>query len=239
MRFHELARHMAPDQPFYCFQAQGIDGSLPCLSQVEDMADLYLEHLRAAQSRGPYFLGGYSFGGLVAIEMARRLQAVSEEVRLVVLVDTYLPEPNENYSLLGRFFGLSTEQKLAYIRKRSTRYVRGIKRRIDSLSLPPAIKAVREACAVAEQRYKPQAYAGPIVLFRASEKALRGLDDPQGGWRKYASEGFEVHEIDGDHGNILNEPQVRQLAVQLRARLRMAQSESVQREAPVHSLISR
>jgi amino acid adenylation domain-containing protein len=239
MRFHELARHMVPDQPFYCFQAQGMDGKLPCLDRVEDMATLYLEHLRAAQPEGPYFLGGYSFGGLVALEMARRLLAQQEDVRVLTLVDTYLPAPNERRSLLGKFFGLSAEQKQAYLKKRATRYARGIKRRIDALSLPPAIKAVREACAVAEKRYTPQAYAGRVVLFRASEKALRGLDDGQGGWEEYALGGIEVHEIDGDHGNILNEPQVRQLAAAIRTRLEKAQGEFVEDTARVPSLSSR
>jgi len=122
MRFHELARHMVPDQPFYCFQAQGMDGKLPCLDRVEDMAALYLEHLRAVQPQGPYFLGGYSFGGLVALEMARRLVERQEEVRALTLVDTYLPAPKNGQSLLEKFFGLSTEQKLAYLKKRLTRY---------------------------------------------------------------------------------------------------------------------
>jgi len=98
MRFHELARHMVPDQPFYCFQAQGMDGKLPCLDRVEDMAALYLEHLRAVQPQGPYFLGGYSFGGLVALEMARRLVERQEEVRALTLVDTYLPAPKNGQS---------------------------------------------------------------------------------------------------------------------------------------------
>ncbi len=231
MRFHELARHMVSDQPFFCFQAQGIDGKLPCLDRVEEMADLYLEHLRVAQSHGPYFLGGYSFGGLVALEMARLLRAANEEVALLALVDTYLPSKNESQSLLRRFAGLTFEQKRAYLKKRATRYVRGIRRRIDALSLPPAIKAVREACAVAERRYAPQRYDGHVVLFRASEKALRGLDDARGGWQDYAAGGVEIHEVDGDHGNMLNEPQVRQLAAQIRARMEQAQAELVEADA--------
>jgi aspartate racemase len=239
MRFHELARHMVPDQPFYCFQAQGMDGKLPCLDRLEDMASLYLEHLRAIQPRGPYFLGGYSFGGLVALEMARRLMAEQEEVKLLALVDTYFPGTKQRRSLLGKFFRLSTEQKLAYLKKRATRYQRGIKRRIDAFSLPPAIKAVREACAVAEQRYEPQVYPGRVVLFRASEKALRGLEDAQGGWRKYTAGDMEVREIDGDHGNILNEPQVKQLAAEIRMRLEKAQSEQLEDYASLHSLDSR
>ena len=225
MRFHELARHMAPDQPFFCFQAQGIDGKLPVLDQVDDMAELYFEHLRRAQPEGPYYLGGYSFGGLVALEMARRLLAAGEEIGLLALVDTYFVSRQAGSSLLGRFFSLSSEQKIAYLKKRATRYRRGIKRRIDSLSLPLAVKVVREACAAAEQKYRPSVYSGAVTLFRASEKALRGLDDAQDGWQQYAAGGLEIHEIDGDHGNILNEPKVRQLAAALRARLDQARLE--------------
>jgi amino acid adenylation domain-containing protein len=221
MRFHELSRHMT-DRPFLCFQAQGIDGALPVLDRVEAMADLYCEHLRKAQPEGPYYLGGYSFGGLVAVEMARRLAEAGQEVALLALVDTYFVSQRENSSLVGRFFSLSLDQKLAYMKKRATRYGRGIKRRIDALSLPAAVKAVREACAVAEGNYRPSNFSVPMTLFRAREKALRGLDGAANGWRKYALGGLEIQEVDGDHGNILNEPNVRQLAGMLRARLDQA-----------------
>jgi amino acid adenylation domain-containing protein len=226
MRFHELAKHMVPDQPFHCFQAQGMDGKLPCLNRVEEMADLYLQHMRATQPQGPYFLGGYSFGGLVALEMARRLRATGEEVGLLTLVDTYLPGAKESQSLIGRFLSLSSAQKWAYFKKRVVRYRRGIKRRIVALYLPPAIKAVRGACATAEHQYQPKSYDGSMVIFRASEKALRGLDDPKGSWQKYVAGAVEIHEVDGDHGNILNDPQVKLLAAQIRARLETAQSET-------------
>jgi thioesterase domain-containing protein len=225
MRFHDLARSLAPDQPFVCFQAQGIDGKLPVLERVEDMASLYLEHLRKAQPEGPYYLGGYSFGGLVALEVARRLADAGQEIGLLALVDTYFVGQGQQSSLLSRFSSLSLEQKLAYLKKRATRYGRGIKRRIDSLSLPQAVKAVRSACAQAEQKYRPSPFSVPLTLFRASEKALRGLDDSQNGWQKYAAGGLEIHEIDGDHGNILNEPNVRQLAAALRARIERAMTE--------------
>jgi len=73
---------------------------------------LYLEHLRAVQPQGPYFLGGYSFGGLVALEMARRLVERQEEVRALTLVDNLSSGAENGQSLLEKFFGLSTEQKL-------------------------------------------------------------------------------------------------------------------------------
>ena len=160
MRFHDLARHMGDDRPFLCFQAQGIDGKLPVLDRVDPMAELYCEHLRKVQPDGPYYLGGYSFGGLVALEMARRLADAGQEIALLALVDTYFVGQQAGSSLLNRFFSLSLQQKLAYIKKRMTRYARGIKRRIDSLSLPVPVKAVREACAVAEQQLSSNGILG-------------------------------------------------------------------------------
>lgn len=223
MRFHELAKHMAPDQPFVCFQAQGIDGNLSVLDEVNDMAELYLKHLGTAQSGGPYYLGGYSFGGLVALEMARRLAETGEEIGSLILVDTYLGGGHGEPSLVSRFFSLTWQQKLAYLRKRAGRYRRGVKRRIDSLSLPAPVKAVRAACAVAEERYRPSELPVPITLFRASEKALRGLGG-ENGWRQHAIAGIEIIELDGDHGNILNEPNVQQLAAAIKAKLAQARA---------------
>jgi thioesterase domain-containing protein len=91
--------------------------------------------------------------------------------------------------------------------------------------LPPAVKNVRRTLAAAENNYRLRAYSDRIMLFRASEKGLRGLEDASGGWHKYAGGGLDLHEIGGDHGNILNEPNVRLLAAELRHCLERAQSE--------------
>src|SRR5258708_36678011 len=96
------------------------------------------------------------------------------------------------------------------------RYRKGIARRIDMLRMPVALKNVRQACAMAEHRYIATSYPGKIGLLRASEKALRGLDDPQGGWGTYAAAGVGIRGIDADPGNILQQPYVRDLAVDVR-----------------------
>jgi amino acid adenylation domain-containing protein len=228
LRFRDLAHHLASDQPFFGIQAQGLDGMQPCLQRVEDMADVYLEHLRSVQREGPYFLGGYSFGGYVALEMARRLLAQGDEVRALVLLDTYA---GESKSLFERFLTLSTGQKIVYLKRRAQRYQKGLKKRIELMFLPVAVKKVRKACADAEKGYRLRLYPDRILLFRAAEKGLRGLEDSAGGWQKYAAGGLEVHEIEGDHGNILNEPNVRFLATELRHCLERAQSEQWQPSA--------
>jgi thioesterase domain-containing protein len=222
LRFRDLAKHMAPDQPFFGIQAQGLDGTQPPLRSVEEMADVYLDHLRAAQREGPYYLGGYSFGGYVALEMARRLLVQGEEIRALILLDTYA---RETKTVVGRFLTLSTAQKVTYAKRRAARYRKSLKHRIDFLFLPSAVKAVRRSTAAAENNYRLGSYPEKIFLFRASEKGLRGLEDASGGWNKYALGGLEIHEIDGDHGNVLNEPNVQVLAQELRELLERAQAE--------------
>jgi natural product biosynthesis luciferase-like monooxygenase protein/amino acid adenylation domain-containing protein len=83
LAYLELAKRMDADQPFYGLQvpAEGSGDS------VEEMAERYLEAVRAVQPEGPYLLGGWSMGGRVAYEMARQLEARGEEVGLLVVID--------------------------------------------------------------------------------------------------------------------------------------------------------
>jgi amino acid adenylation domain-containing protein len=221
LRFRDMARCMEPDQPLYGIQAQGLDGVLAPLDRVESMATLYYEQLRRFRPHGPYHLGGYSFGGLVALELAQRLKQAGEEVGLLALVDTYVPSKTSS-GLIRRFSSLSIAGKFQYSVKRLDRFRKGLRTTVRVLTLPPAVKAVREAAALAEREYKPLSYQGKITLFRASEKGLRGLSGPQSGWEHFAQGGVEVVEIDGDHGSILNEPTVQVLAGLIRDHLSQA-----------------
>lgn len=221
LRFRDFAAALAPDQPMYGIQAQGLDGVLPPLTSVESMVDLYYGQLRKFRPHGPYHLGGYSFGGLVALELARRLIEDGEAVGLLALVDTYF-SGTESAGLLQRFSSLPLSGKVEYALKRIERFRRGFRTMARVAKLPPAIKHVREAAARAEHEYKPRFYPGTITLFRAAEKGLRGLDNPNGGWEKYA-DSFAVCEIEGDHGSILDEPNVRVLATHIRARIEQLQ----------------
>jgi amino acid adenylation domain-containing protein len=96
--YYELAAHLGKNQPFYGLQPIGLDGKTPPLKRIEDMAAHYIEALRSVQSHGPYYLGGWSFGGWVAFEMAQQLQQAGEEVALLAVLDTLAPIPG-NVSL--------------------------------------------------------------------------------------------------------------------------------------------
>ena len=87
----ELAFQIGENQPFYGLQPKGIDGESSPLTSIEDMATDYIAALRTVQPKGPYFLGGWSFGGLVAFEMAQQLLAAGDEVALLAVLDTLAP----------------------------------------------------------------------------------------------------------------------------------------------------
>lgn len=96
--YYELAQNLGKNQPFYGLQPIGLDGKTP-LTRIEDMAAHYIEALRSVQPKGPYFLGGWSFGGWVAFEMAQQLQKSGEEVALLAVLDTLAPIPGNIPSL--------------------------------------------------------------------------------------------------------------------------------------------
>ncbi|MCM3874356.1 MAG: HAD-IIIC family phosphatase [Pyrinomonadaceae bacterium] len=89
--YRDLAKHLGLDQPLYGLQARGVDRNQTTHDSVEEMAEYYLNEIRAFQPEGPYHLGGSSFGGLVAFEMARQLENQGQVVALLVLFDTYGP----------------------------------------------------------------------------------------------------------------------------------------------------
>jgi len=89
--FQELARALGTDRPFLALQAAGLDGDREPSGRIEDMAACYVAAVRAAQPEGPYHLGGWSLGGVVAFEMARQLAGQGQEVATLALLDSRAP----------------------------------------------------------------------------------------------------------------------------------------------------
>jgi thioesterase domain-containing protein len=87
----KLARRMGPDYPFHGLQMQRSSEGAPVHRSVEEMAARYVEEICAFQPEGPYFLGGVSFGGSVAFEMAQQLQAQGRQVGLLAILDHIAP----------------------------------------------------------------------------------------------------------------------------------------------------
>jgi thioesterase domain-containing protein len=89
--YYPLAQRLGRNQPFYGLEAPGLDGQSEPILEIPEMAGHYLKELRRIQPDGPYLLGGHSFGGLVAFEMAQQLSRQGHEVALLAILDTAAP----------------------------------------------------------------------------------------------------------------------------------------------------
>jgi amino acid adenylation domain-containing protein len=237
--YAELARHFGPDQPVYGLQAQALNNARGFHSNIEEMAAHYLTAVRTVQPAGPYFLGGWSFGGLVAFEMARQLRAQDQEVALLALLDTNIPSPQDRMVtideivLMSNFaadLGLTLDhlevspdellrrephQQLAYVLELAAR----------ANILPPDLDLsdirrlyhVFKANVRARQSYRPKPADLYVTVFQAAESPASAREYVARGWTELALAGIEIHSVPGNHFDMVREPHVRILAERLRA----------------------
>jgi acyl carrier protein len=103
MFYRGLAARLGEDQPFYGIQSEGVSGGALTHRSIETIAHYYLSEIRRVQAQGPYYLGGYCIGGLIAFEMAQQLRAAGDEVACLVLIDPdRVPEPSSRPATLGK-----------------------------------------------------------------------------------------------------------------------------------------
>lgn len=227
-----LARHLTA-RPLYAVQSPGLDDAGEAEVTVPALARRYLELLRAAQPHGPYHLGGWCFGGVVAYEVARQLRAAGDEVAELVLFDSRAPIPEnapadaDDATLLSWFardlavpYGRRQDIAPAQLRALSDEdmFEHVLRRAREIEVLPADADAARLrryfevylANGIALQTYEAGDYTGPMTLFRAQhEPADYG---PRLGWERVVSRPFAVVDVPGDHNSMMYEPHVRALA---------------------------
>ena len=252
LEYHALVQQMEKDQPVYAFQARGLNGELVENTSVEEMATAFVEELRQFQPQGPYFLGGFCLGGLLALEAAQQLTAEGQQVDLVVMIQSMPPDARrfrpsvslpqlwwyrtkkrislelDNLSYGGRTYFL---HRCRHIWDRSFARtaiaidnIRG-KRPADRshLSRLYIFEALGIAHKKAMDKYVPSPYGGDTQVFRAS-KQLSGLTaDEWLGWRRILHGNFDLCEVPGHQQNLMLEPNVRRIASALDSRLKAAQ----------------
>jgi thioesterase domain-containing protein len=223
----DLAVNLGNQQPIWGLQGAEYSDPTGKLRTVEQVAEQYAQAVRAAWPHGPYRLAGYSFGGHLALEIARRVALPGEREPLVVLIDTFPPVPGRNTSLLKRvrihwdnLSGMKTPQALAgYLRARLRRlYLRLFRHAparaiVQQLSAPGS--SPRASMEMALAAYKPQPYAGRVVLFKARQREWYVDWDPMDDWKTFISGKLEVHTLPGEHNTLIKNPYAVELARQL------------------------
>jgi len=212
------ARQMTYPGAVIGIQARGLAGEGPAHTSVEAMAVDYLREIKAHQRHGPYHLCGYSFGGLVAFEMARRLQEAGEEVGLVGLFDTMMSPvrwPLRAWlAIAGRRIAGLSERVGARLRGRTAPAVeKSLSRRGLQKSTSASILKVTANALIASARYRPGFYAGELTLFSPSGREP-GLPSLHSIWNRHART-LRVVETSGEHATMLSAANARFTAASL------------------------
>jgi thioesterase domain-containing protein len=240
LEYHDLAQHLPDDQPFYGLQSLGLDGQSTPLTSIAEMAAAYITEMRQIQPTGPYYLGGRSFGGSVAYEMARQLHQQGETVGMLAMLDTYplgwlklcAAEDARRYEKeffqlrITRHFDnlrrINLAEKLHYVLSKAQYKKRKYKNwwwqlrsnfgQTSAQSLKQTLRNIEESNYRAAKQYVPHAYPGRVTFFCASEEV--SAEENIAGWQTLAA-AVEVVRVPGDHQTMIQLPHVAQLAKQL------------------------
>lgn len=207
--YKPLADQWDLNRPFYALQARGLDGNQVPHQSIQAMAQEYITEMRTVQKKGPYFIGGWSFGGLVAAEMVSQLKKLGETVSLLVLIDTTSDieslqdldsnDPSQILSELTKRYGTQSKNKkslkhqfVQYIENGGKGEHRKSQREVDRL-----IELVKSNY-VALKDYKVPVLDTHVVLLKSSQNLEK---TPDLGWARFA-QSIDVFEAPGDHWGI-------------------------------------
>ena len=227
--YRELAQLLGADQPVYGLQAEGFDGIGEALTRIEAMATHGIEAITTVQPAGPYLLGGASFGGIVAFEIARRLRARGEEVALLTIMDATAPQEwptiADELEILALILNIDYAQLAEHVRAfdpdERLRYCMEL---MQAAGEVPADIGVSEFGRFlhlltvhfqAASSYTPQIYDGQIIFFSAAERDRLNPPHPERPWLLLAEAGVIVHEVPGNHYTMHDAPNVQVMAAQL------------------------
>ena len=234
--YRDLAQDLPAHQAVYAFQALGLDSATQALTEVEQMAGAYLQEMRGKQAHGPYLLGGASFGGLVAFEMAQQLLQAGETVKLLFMIDS--PAPGQNLfksekdsdilAFIARYLlkmgdkAPSAAELETLTRAQQLETVLEQAKQLNSL--PASFTAEQLQCwlsvfkanSVAMGRYVPKDYAGHLTFFRAQQPwNAENPGHPEHFWLEKAQQGIEISKITGTHISMNLQPHVGEIAQKL------------------------
>jgi amino acid adenylation domain-containing protein len=220
----DLVARLAPGRPCYAIQASGL-AAAPPLASVDAMAHHYAELVERALGGGPCHLFGWSFGGVVALELARAMALRGRDVVSTTLLDSYaaapVGEPADAHEVIGWFardlgIELAHDELAGLDRDRALAHLVG--RAADAAILPAHLGVaelarylrVFEANLGAAHHHQAQPFSGDVTLITASEHEPEL--DPSHGFRSVVTGSLELRSMPGQHDSLLRPPHVEPLA---------------------------
>ncbi len=231
-----LSRSLGLEQPFYALQSPGLNNNQQPLDCLEDLAAYYIETIQKIQPQGPYKIGGWSLGGVIAFEMAQQLNSSGHQVVSLTLIDSYTPKAinieapvdkntSVNYFFQALFLNAGLPKPVTKLEQNKLddrlNYILEQGKKASILPSELKLEQIRRMFRVyrsnylAMYRYQPQPYPGKITFLCASEKIDQASQYPNQDWEKLAGEGLEIYLIPGNHSTIIREPHVSVLAKQM------------------------
>ncbi|HEX6881168.1 MAG TPA: thioesterase domain-containing protein, partial [Terriglobales bacterium] len=201
LQYRALARGLGVQRPFYALQSPALEGNpLPPDISIEALARSYLDAVRTAVPKGPYLLGGWSFGGLVAFEMAQALRHTGEEVALLALLDSHAQnDPHADADTVATLTTWELGNGQSWPQQHFAK-----------------VEQIVHAHLGATRRWTPKPYDGRAVLFAAHQRGA--IRDDTLGWGPLMPR-LSVIEVEADHFSLLREPAIGEVAEKLRAAL--------------------
>nr|WP_321226034.1 amino acid adenylation domain-containing protein [uncultured Psychroserpens sp.] len=237
LKFNELAQRLDKDQPVYGLQSRGLNGIDEPHDSIDGMAADYVAEIVASNPKGPYALAGFSYGGIVAYEMARQLKAQGREVKILAQFDTYVfPEYYHNKPLKKKIASVSyllgkvvfvilnmftskknfirrTELITLQIKGLFLRLKHGKAKQYEMQFNVPSKLPINHNIATSNYTITPQDIV--IDLFRAKEEVNFVHDHKFLGWRKMALKGIRKHMVTGNHVDMFEAENVGDFAASL------------------------
>jgi len=234
LNFAHVINHFDDDQPVYGFQGIGPKGYDNWFESIEDMAACYIESILKTNPKGPYAIAGFSFGGIVAFEIARQLKEQGKTVSTIALLDTYVDSSyyyasyhqkkllryyDRTYKRLNYFMEMLTSWKSLKLRAGAKKeYILkkyfGLNNTITEQEAA-ALDQFKEASNRVDKivdRYHLKPQDLEVDLFRAKDDENFKLDPTHLGWKKIALKGVKIHNITGNHLGIVAPPNDKVLA---------------------------
>jgi amino acid adenylation domain-containing protein len=235
--FYSIAKHLDPEQPLYGIQAYGLNGTDAPFTTIEAIAEQYVNEILAQNPDGPIALAGYSFGGIIAFEMAKQFQSIGREIKPLIMFDTYAIRSDHrdplwvrfplritteigkrifelkmlinNPALFKRLKKKSLQHKIAKVKK-----VIKLKESEPETEIFEIINKIKRVNIEAGKNYILSPYDGEIYLFKAKTRTSYERDFKYFGWKNYVNK-VHIVEMEGEHTTMFEPPHEKAFVKQL------------------------